>query len=425
MEEAACALLIELRLPNEFLSEISRRLDFRVPPSSIAFPYSQRISHRLKGVDNIIMTRTVVQQSLTNAFRARKSTKTCRKPQLHRWLSQTATVRATALPITATGPPPAPPEPAQSQYGSKVDQMRKKAALIQEGKDIRAAQQGKTTSPLRKRFWKHAQVKEVENGFQVHLDNRPVRTPTKQILVVPKSKPHLAHSIAIEWDLLTSAQQALKTHRIPMTSIVSRAQDIAEAEKTGDTRIRREILQVMMRYLDTDTLLCWAPSAAESTLDMKRDDNDSRPSLREIQKETAEQIISYLNTTVWPGVEIKPVLEENTIMPTSQSEVTKSIVSGWIMGLPANELAGLERAVLATKSLLVGTRLLIEWSEEFRDVQRHSETRFGIEEAALASTIEVRWQTDMWGEVEDTHDVDNEDVRRQLGSAILVISGMR
>jgi ATP synthase F1 complex assembly factor 2 len=49
--------------------------------------------------------------------------------------------------------------------------------------------------------------------------------------------------------------------------------------------------------------------------------------------------------------------------------------------------------------------------------------RFGIEEAAEASSLEVRWQTGQWGEVEDTHDVEKEDLRRQLGSAILLVSG--
>ena len=304
--------------------------------------------------------------------------------------------------------------------------MRKKAALIQQGKDIRAAQQpGNKTSPLRKRFWSDVHVKEVENGYQILLDSRPVRTPTKQVLVVPKSKAHLAHAIAIEWDLLANAQQALKNHRIPMTSIVSRALDVIEAETAGDTRIRQEILKAMMRYLSTDTLLCWAPHSTNTLLDMKTDTEPTGPSLRDLQKETAETIISYLNTTVWPGVEIIPVLDGDTIMPGKQSDVTNSIISGWISGLPAFELAALERAVLASKSLLVGTRLLIEWSEEFRDLQRPMERRFGIEEAAFASTIEVRWQTAMWGEVEDTHDVENEDIRRQLGSAILVISGAR
>jgi len=306
--------------------------------------------------------------------------------------------------------------------------MRKKAAQIQQAKDIRASQQpGNKASPLRRRFWKDVHVQEVENGYQIMLDSRPVRTPTKQILVVPKTKAHLAHAVAIEWDLLTSAQQALKNHRIPMTSIVSRAQDIVEAEANGDSKIRQDILRTCMRYLSTDTLLCWAPNSgsADTRLEMEQGREQPAHNLRDVQKDAAEAIISYLNTTIWPGVDIVPVLDGDIIMPSKQSDVTNSIISGWITGLPAYELAALERAVLASKSLLVGTRLLIEWSEEFRDVQRVTERRFGIEEAALASTIEVRWQTGMWGEVEDSHDVDNEDVRRQLGATVLVVSGAR
>jgi len=67
--------------------------------------------------------------------------------------------------------------------------------------------------------------------------------------------------------------------------------------------------------------------------------------------------------------------------------------------------------------------LVAEWSENFRHAQNVEQRRFGIEEAAEASTLEVRWQTDMWGEVEDTHDVDKEDVKRQLGSVIVLVSG--
>ncbi|KAK5938270.1 ATP synthase mitochondrial F1 complex assembly factor 2 [Knufia obscura] len=370
------------------------------------------------------MSKPAFEHLCSRALRTQRTTISHHARPQRRCISSTAPSLATPLPITAAGPPPAPPEP--SQYGSRVDLMRKKAAQIQQAKEIRASQQpGNKTSPLRKRFWKDVHVKEVENGYQILLDTRPVRTPTKQVLVVPKSKAHLAHAIAIEWDFLTSAQQALKSHRIPMTSIVARALDIVDADAQGDTKIRQEILKAMMRYMSTDTLLCWAPNASESVLDMKQEGENTGPSLRDLQKEMAQTVISYLNTTVWPGVEIRPVLDGDSIMPGKQSDVTNSIIQGWISGLPAFELAALERAVLASKSLLVGTRLLIEWSEEFRDLQRSTEKRFGIEEAAFASTIEVRWQTGMWGEVEDTHDVENEDIRRQLGSAILVVSGAR
>ncbi|OAP64062.1 ATP synthase mitochondrial F1 complex assembly factor 2 [Fonsecaea erecta] len=342
-----------------------------------------------------------------------------------RGISSTSSLSATALPITATGPPPSAPVPTSPQYGDRIEERRRKAELLKQGKELRAATQpGAKTGSLKKRFWKEVHVKEVPEGYQVYLDKRPVRTPNKSILTVPRSKPHLAHAVAIEWDLLESAQQALKNHNIPMTSIVARAQDIIESEAQGDGKVRKEIIATMMRYLDTDTLLCWAPEhKPTSSLEMQAERTES---LREIQIRTAKPILSYLSTSVWPGVEIKPVLGENSILPTQQDEMTRSVIRGWISGLPAYELAGLERAVLASKSLLVATRLLIEWSEEFRDMQHPgSEKRFGIEEAAEASSLEVRWQTGMWGEVEDSHDVENEDIRRQLGSVVLLVSGSR
>ena len=257
------------------------------------------------------------------------------------------------------------------------------------------------------------------------LDTRPVRTPSKAILSIPLSKPHLASAIALEWDLLVSAQQALKQHLIPLTSLTSRADDIQNQDMAGQSKSRRDIVDMVMRYLDTDTLLCWAPQRSAEDTARLHQRGQLTESLRDIQIKTAQPIIGYLATHVWPGVEIKPVLDSDSIVPTPQPQITKDVIRGWISSLPAYELAALERAVLASKSLLVAVRLLVEWSEEFRDLQRDTPKRFGIEEAAEASSLEVRWQTGMWGEVEDTHDVDKEDVRRQLGSVILLVSGQR
>jgi chaperone required for assembly of F1-ATPase len=111
-------------------------------------------------------------------------------------------------------------------------------------------------------------------------------------------------------------------------------------------------------------------------------------------------------------------------MPVEQPEMTQQVIRAWLAALPAFELAGLERAVLASKSLLVGTRLIYEWAEAFAPARKSADaSRFGIEEATEASSLEVRWQTGQWGEVEDTHDVEKEDMRRQLGSAILLVAG--
>ncbi len=96
------------------------------------------------------------------------------------------------------------------------------------------------------------------------------------------------------------------------------------------------------------------------------------------------------------------------------------------MGLPSFELAGLERAVLAGKGLLGAARLVVEWSEELGHLRGEGDVKeFGVEEAAKTASLEVDWQTGMWGSVEDTHDVEREDVRRQLGSVVLLVSGKK
>lgn len=255
------------------------------------------------------------------------------------------------------------------------------------------------------------------------LDKRPVRSPTKDVLSIPPTKPHLAHAIALEWDVMTSAQQALKSHLIPLTSLTARAADIAQEDTQGETTSRGQIVETTIRYLDTDTLLCWVPEQSAYTLEKEADGNGEKTkTLRDMQMTVAKDIVSFLTSKVWPGVEIQPLETEN-IMPPSQPQTTKDIIRDWIYNLPPHDLAAFERGVLSSKSLLVAVRLLVEWSEHFRHLQRPGQEKFGIEEAAEASSLEVKWQTDMWGEVEDTHDVDKEDLKRQLGSVVVMISG--
>lgn len=194
-----------------------------------------------------------------------------------------------------------------------------------------------------------------------------------------------------------------------------------------NTKTRDEIVASLLPYLNTDTLLCWAPSSTPSSLD--NGDAQQLPSLRDLQIGVAQPIIDFLTTYIWRGVRLVPALESNSIIPVDQSTESQTIIKSWMLGLSPWDLAGLERATLAGKSLLVGARLLVEWSENFRSTQQwdsndeNGEMRFGVEEAAEACSVEVRWQTGRWGEVEDSHDVEKEDMRRQFGSVILVVAG--
>ncbi|KAI4196108.1 MAG: hypothetical protein LQ350_006771 [Teloschistes chrysophthalmus] len=374
---------------------------------------------------------------------------------------------ANPLPVTQPGPPPTAPLPAASHYGERVDRRRRQAELIRKGQEIRT-NQSKPANTLKKRFWKDVSIRTSpgmipnlqivtqardldhyfcngltapDGAYTILLDSRPVRNPqTKVPLPIPPSKSHLATAIAHEWDLLTSAQQALRAHLTPLTSIASRAHDLVlqdaatassepspvSAAPHASRTIREDIVETLLPYLDTDTLLCWAPpppKEGDLTLQVV-------PSLRDLQVRAAEPIVAYLTSSIWPGVQLNPSLEEGSILPSQQPAETRAIVRGWMSGLNAWELVGLERAVLAGKSLCVGARLICEWGESFKDVRdaltsatSYKEKRFGIEEAAQACSLEVAWQTGRWGEVEDTHDVDKEDLRSQFGSAILAVSG--
>ncbi|KAJ4288594.1 hypothetical protein N0V90_011831 [Kalmusia sp. IMI 367209] len=358
-------------------------------------------------------------ESIRPALSSLRLTAPRRVPRpLYQCLHTSVSRRATPLPHPSVpGPPPETPTPAASDALDRVARKRKQAELLKQAKEVRAAPT-RPQSVLAKRFWKDVSVKDTEDGLQVFLDTRPVRTPTKEILTVPATKHQLATAIALEWDLLVSAQQALKTHYIPMTSLAARALDIEKADAQGNAKVREDINRMLMRYLATDTLLCWAPERVLNEV------TQGGLTLRQLQMKLATPIIAYLTTHVWPGVEIKPILEPDSIIPVSQPEMTKDVVRGWLTGLPSFELAGLERAVLASKSLLVGVRLIHEWGEAFAQSRKAADAgRFGIEEAVEAASSEVRWQTTQWGEVEDTHDVEKEDMRRQLGSAIILVGG--
>ncbi|KXX72820.1 Protein atp12, mitochondrial [Madurella mycetomatis] len=331
---------------------------------------------------------------------------------------------AKVVPVYGTGPPPEPPQPsAEYAADERIARRKRQAEILRLAGDIRkqGGGSGKSTG-LKKRFWRDVTVREVDGALEIHLDTRPLRHPTnKTIIRLPTSKPLLAHALALEWDQLTSASQATKQHLIPLTSLVCRALDIA-----GDAGATRgTIAETLLRYLDTDSLLCWSPPPADHDHGPEGEGEEG-PTLRQLQEQAAAETIGPLTRRLWPGVTIRPALDSTSILPRRQDPNTREVIQGWVLSLTPFELAALERATLAGKSLLAAARLITTWSEDHGGLSASEEgetKRFGVEEAARAVSLEVAWQTGKWGEVEDTHDVEKEDLRRQLGSAVLLVSG--
>lgn len=98
-----------------------------------------------------------------------------------------------------------------------------------------------------KRFWKETTVGEIDNGFQVLLDGRQVKTPAKTLLVVPTRA--MAEAIAAEWD---AQEGEVDPTTMPVTRSANAALDKVSAQ-------RDEVVAMLASYGGTD-LLCYRAS---------------------------------------------------------------------------------------------------------------------------------------------------------------------
>jgi len=253
-----------------------------------------------------------------------------------------------------------------------------KAQQAQESQTARAERQ-------LKRFWKDASVVQDPDSstgeWNILLDKRTLKTPSGKRLVLPKEKHTAALAIAYEWD---SQDGILKPHSLPVTSLASRALD-----GLSDPSTRSQVLDVLLRYLHTDTVIF--------------QEEGKTPALTKLQDAHWKPLIEWVNKRF----NTKVVVSAGQLFNRQPKEVADAL-SKVVQEYDAFHLAGFERAVMASKSYIIALAL--------------AEGQITADEAAQASHVEVQSQIDRWGEVEDTHDVDHQDIRVRLGSAAILMS---
>lgn len=104
-----------------------------------------------------------------------------------------------------------------------------------------------------KRFWKEATVTPTDGGFTVLLDQRPVKTPGKNLLVVPTEA--MARAIAAEWD---AQQGPVRPETMPYTRGANSA--LEKVAPQFD-----EVVALLAAYGDSDLLCYRAPGPVELT----------------------------------------------------------------------------------------------------------------------------------------------------------------
>lgn len=289
------------------------------------------------------------------------------------------------------------------------------------------------------KFWNKATAKfnEQSGQFDICLDEKPLKTPLGNKLSVPASKKQLAYLIGHEWDNLVDLK--IKPNTLPLTSMASRATDLAivhGAEKVDPNLVTKvgdlqDIKYDILRYLDTDTCLIFTIlEEYEGRLRQKQEEL-YRPLIAEFE-DYFTAFAKQNNLLPEPDYKVKLEFldcETDGLRGNRQSLTTQNIVLQWLDQLPIYDLVALEKAILSLKSFLCGASILRSnvgdksKQAEFYQLNKSSEADYfkkSVEELVEMGNLETIFQTEEWGEVEDTHDVDKADWLRNLSSCALV-----
>ena len=114
--------------------------------------------------------------------------------------------------------------------------------LSDENPIVRAQKQ--MLAQLPKRFYEKADVAEVEGGFAVHLDGRPVKTPARHLLLLPTGA-----AAQIVADEFAAQEKVIDPGKMPATRLVNTAID-------GIAQDPQAVFEDILRFAGTD-MLCY------------------------------------------------------------------------------------------------------------------------------------------------------------------------
>ena len=202
-----------------------------------------------------------------------------------------------------------------------------------------------------KRFYKDVSVEPSDDGFGLLLDGRPVKTPGRLSLAVPRAK--LGEGIADEW---RRQGETIDPRSMPLTGLANAAIDrIAPDPAT--------FAAGLARYGEND-LLCYR---AEGPVELVR-----------WQAEAWDPYLGWARSRY--DIELKVTAG---IVHVGQPETTVERLGKAVASRTPFEMAGLSPLVTVSGSLVLALAV--------------AEGAFTPEQAWEAATVDERWQTEKWG----------------------------
>jgi chaperone required for assembly of F1-ATPase len=204
-----------------------------------------------------------------------------------------------------------------------------------------------------KRFYKTAEAVPVGEGLHgVHLDGRPIRTPSKAALAVPFAA--LADAIAEEWN---AQEETLVLDSMPLTQLANSALDRV-------IPLRDTMIEEVMRFADTE-LLCYRAAADEASLAAR-------------QAETWQPLLDWARQRYDAAL-----CATDGLMPVEQPEDALRALRSAVMELDDWRLTALQAAAAPLGSLILALALL--------------EGRLDAEAAYRAAFLDELYQMEHWG----------------------------
>jgi len=206
-----------------------------------------------------------------------------------------------------------------------------------------------------KRFYKEAGVGEVGTAggpYTVLLDGRPVRTPGRALLTLPR-RP-LADAVATEW---ARQDQQIRPATMPLMSLACTATDLVVPGRAA-------VIDEVATFGETD-LVCYRAELPEA--------------LVERQQESWQPLVDWTLLAFDVSLNVT-----RGVLPRPQSEASLKALRAAVEAHDDFALSALATAVKVAGSLIIGLAL--------------SHRRLDPEEAFQAAELDALFQIGRWGE---------------------------
>ncbi|XP_051853706.1 ATP synthase mitochondrial F1 complex assembly factor 2 isoform X3 [Antechinus flavipes] len=199
----------------------------------------------------------------------------------------------------------------------------------------------------RKKFYQNVSITQGEDGYEINLDHRKLKTPNAKLFTVPSEA--LAVAVATEWD---SQQDTIKFYTMHLTTLCNTSLD------NPSQRNKDQLIQASMKFLDTDTI-CYRVEEPET--------------LVELQKNEWDPVIDWAEKRY----NVKIGSSTNIMGPDIPSKTKETFISH-LASYNMWALQGMEFVITQLKSMVLSLGL----------IDRH----LTVEKAVLLSRLEEEYQ---------------------------------